>query len=232
MKIIVKLYPVFIALLAISLGVFAYVSEIPFLDIMELKTIDLRFKSRGSIEPDSNIVLAVIDEKSIAKEGKWIWPRSKIADLVNKLSEKGARVIAFDIGFFEPDEKRVVQIINSIQSEAKHIDIQNKSFEQYLENLKSESDNDKLLADAILDSKAKVVLGYFFHMNPEESKHFDKKTIRIHKKNISGSKYKFVRYSSDNAYNAPLIEVNVPQSNIEVVSKATKYSGYFNMIPD
>ncbi|MCJ7616956.1 MAG: CHASE2 domain-containing protein, partial [Desulfobacterales bacterium] len=111
MKIIVKLYPVFIAFLAISLGVFAYVSGIPFLDIMELKTIDLRFKSRGSIEPGSNIILAVIDEKSIAKEGKWIWPRSKMADLVNKLSEKGARVIVFDIGFFEPDEKRIVQVI-------------------------------------------------------------------------------------------------------------------------
>lgn len=88
MKKISKLYPVFIAFLAILSGVFAYVEEIPFLDIMELKTIDLRFKSRGSIEPGSNIVLAVIDEKSIAKEGKWIWPRSKMADLVNKLSEK------------------------------------------------------------------------------------------------------------------------------------------------
>ncbi|MBA3018792.1 MAG: adenylate/guanylate cyclase domain-containing protein [Proteobacteria bacterium] len=232
MKIIAKLYPVLIAFLAISLGVFAYVSGIPFLDIMELKTIDLRFKSRGIIEPGSNIVLAVIDEKSIAKEGKWIWPRSKIADLVNKLSEKGARVIAFDIGFFEPDEERIVQVINSIQSEAKHIDIQNKSFEQYLENLKLKSDNDKLLADAILDSKAKVVLGYFFHMSPAESGHFDEKDMRIHQKNISGSKYKFVRYSSGNAYNAPLIEANMPQSNIKTISEATKYSGYFNMISD
>jgi adenylate cyclase len=232
MKKIVKLYPVFIAFLAISLGVFAYVSGIPFLDIMELKTIDLRFKSRGSAEPGSNIVLAVIDEKSIAKEGKWIWPRSKIADLVNKLSEKGARVIAFDIGFFEPDEKRIVQVINSIQSEAKHIDIHNKRFEQYLENLKSKSDDDKLLADAILESKATVVLGYFFHMDPAESGHFDEKDLRTHQDNIRGSKYKFVRYSSGNAYNAPLIEANMPQSNIKVVSKATNYSGYFNMIPD
>ena len=178
MKKISKLYPVFIAFLAILSGVFAYVSEIPFLDIMELKTIDLRFKSRGSIDPGSNIVLAVIDEKSIAKEGKWIWPRSKMADLVNKLSEKGARVIAFDIGFFEPDEKRILQVINSIQSEAERINIHNKRFEQYLENLKSKSDNDKLLADAILDSKARVVLGYFFHMNPEESGHFDEKNIQ------------------------------------------------------
>ncbi len=232
MKIIVKLYPIFIALLAISLGVFAYISGIPFLDIMELKTVDLRFKSRGSLETGSNIVLAVIDEKSIAKEGKWIWPRSKIADLVNKLSEKGARVIAFDIGFLEPDAKRIVQVIKNIERQAKNLDIQNKTFDSYLSNLKSKSDNDKLLADAISDSKAKVVLGHFFHMNPEESRHFDKKTIRIHKKNIRGSKYKFVRYSSEDAYNAPLIEANMPQSNIKVISKATKYSGYFNMIPD
>ena len=37
----------------------------------------------------------------IEKEGKWIWPRSKIAALINKLSDAGAKVVAFDIGFLE-----------------------------------------------------------------------------------------------------------------------------------
>jgi adenylate cyclase len=56
--------------------------------------------------------------------------------------------------------------------------------------------------------------------------------MRIHQKNIRGSRYKFIRYSSGDAYNAPLIEANMPQSNIKAISKATKYSGYFNMMPD
>ena len=105
-KNILKRHPVVIAILIIIIGIFAYSIEISFLDLIELKTIDLRFKARQRTAPGTEVVLAVIDEKSIAREGKWIWPRSKFADLVTKLSEAGAKVIAFDIGFLEPDEKR------------------------------------------------------------------------------------------------------------------------------
>jgi CHASE2 domain-containing sensor protein len=48
--------------------------------------------------------MAVIDEKSLDAERRWPWPRSKIAALVDMLSQDGARVIGFDIAFAEPDE--------------------------------------------------------------------------------------------------------------------------------
>jgi CHASE2 domain-containing sensor protein len=50
----------------------------PILDLIELKTYDLRFLSRGYIQPSSAVVMALIDEKSLATEGRWPWPRSKI----------------------------------------------------------------------------------------------------------------------------------------------------------
>ena len=80
----IKLNPLFISVISIIIGIVAYLIGIPFLDLVELKTIDLRFQTRGSISPRPEIALAVIDEKSIAKEGKWIWPRAKIADLTEK----------------------------------------------------------------------------------------------------------------------------------------------------
>ena len=110
LKKITKSYFIFLSVPIILIGLFAYSSGVPFLDLMELKTIDARFKSRKKIEPRSDVVMAVIDEKSIAKEGKWMWPRSKMADLVTKLSNAGAKVIAFDIGFLEPDDKNIVKI--------------------------------------------------------------------------------------------------------------------------
>ena len=125
----IRLNPITITLLAIVLGSFAFISGIGFLDIMELKTIDLRFAARGKVSPGSEVVMAVIDEKSLDKEGKWVWPRSKLADLVTKLSKAGARVVALDIGFLEPDDKRVVQTINSIKQEVKKSRIQNTKFE-------------------------------------------------------------------------------------------------------
>ena len=74
MKKIFKLSPLSITALAIVIGIAAFLYGIPFMDIMELKTIDLRFEARGTTPPGSQVVLAVVDEKSLEKEGKWIWP--------------------------------------------------------------------------------------------------------------------------------------------------------------
>lgn len=232
MKKFALLYPLLISMFAIFIGILAYLQGISFLDLMELKTIDLRFEARGQISPGPDVVLAVIDEKSVSKEGKWVWPRSKIADLVTKLSKAGARVIAFDIGFLEPDDKKIVNTINEIQHTIHDHDIRKKEIDNYLKNLKQQANNDQLLADAIRNSAAKIVLGYFFHTDSTESGHISENQISIHKNNISGSRYKFIRYASGTAQNIPLIEAETPQSNIEIISTATDYCGFFNMLPD
>lgn len=227
-----RLIPLFIAAFGISMGILSYSVGIPFLDHMELKTIDLRFKSRGSIPESQKVVLAVIDEKSIAKEGKWIWPRSKIADFVINASEAGAKVIAFDIGFLEPDDKRIVRTIENIQRLIQKMGADNKTIKKHLENLKIQADNDRRLADAIKNSSAKVVLGYFFQMDPKILEHINEREIYIQEKNAASSAYKTVRYASNRAQSVDLIEAVVPQSNIEMVANATDYSGFFNMYPD
>src|SRR5258708_38637669 len=73
------------------------------LDLIELRTYDLRFRSRGPVAPAPEVVLAVVDEKSLDALGRWPWSRARIAELVDALSADGARVIAFDIGFLEPE---------------------------------------------------------------------------------------------------------------------------------
>ena len=220
---------IFLSVPIILMGLFAYSIGVPFLDLMELKTIDARFKSRKKIEPSSDVVLAVIDEKSIAKEGKWMWPRSKMADLVTRLSSAGAKVIAFDIGFLEPDDKRIVEVINNIQST---LDNLNSKEIQFLHHLKSKTDNDKVLADSIKNSSAKIVLGYFFQNDIKALEHTDRKDIQIHKKNIVNSRYQFERYSSKEAKNVELVEPVYPQSNIKEISDEASLSGYFNFFPD
>nr|CBX31017.1 hypothetical protein N47_E45290 [uncultured Desulfobacterium sp.] len=210
----------------------SYLYGIHFLDLMELKTIDLRFESRGAVATSSNVVLAVVDEKSINNEGIWIWPRSKMADLVNKLSNAGAKVIAFDIGFLEADEKITVRTIENIQNKIKTFNYLNSSLSAYLEDLKFQTDSDKLLASAIHNSKAKVVLGYFFQTDKLSSGHIDENEIGKHLSNIRTSEYKSIFYLSKSSQKAPLIETAFPQSNIEDISGAADYSGYFNMFPD
>ena len=229
LKKITKSHFIFLSVPIILMGLFAYSIGVPFLDLIELKTIDARFKSREKIEPRSDVVLAVIDEKSIAREGKWMWPRSKMADLVTKLSNAGAKVIAFDIGFLEPDDKRIVKIINNIQGSLHNL---NPEDNKLLDRLLTQADNDKLLADSIKNSSAKIVLGYFFQLGKKTSSHIEEKDIKIHRKNIINSRYQFERYTSKEAKNVTLVEPVYPQSNIKEISDAADLAGYFNMHPD
>jgi adenylate cyclase len=229
----IELNPFIITLIIIGLGVSAFWLQIPFLQLMELKTIDLRFKTRGKITPSPHIVLAAVDEKSITKEGKWVWPRSKMAELVNRLSDAGAKVIGFDIGFLEPDGKQTVSAIENIKKETHAYGIQSDPFIHYLDKIKSESDNDQLLADAIKKSKAEVVTGFFFHMDPETTAHINQEELKQHIQNIKGARYNHIHYISGETEETELIDSAVaPQSNIPSISNSTDFSGFFNMFPD
>ncbi|MCA9384524.1 MAG: adenylate/guanylate cyclase domain-containing protein [Candidatus Magasanikbacteria bacterium] len=52
-------------------------------------------------EPDSRLLVVAIDDASLSRIGRWPWDRSVHAELVRRLSNAGARVIALDINFPE-----------------------------------------------------------------------------------------------------------------------------------
>jgi adenylate cyclase len=232
MKKLIQLNPFLLTVIIIIMGIAAYFSDISFLEDMELKTIDMRFRSRGPVPPSPEVVLAVIDEKSLSKEGKWIWPRTKFVSLINKLSDAGTRVVAFDIGFLEADDRKVMRAIDTIRSRAMEMPSPDKDFTRFLENMENEADLDQQLANAIKQSSAKIVLGHFFHMTDAGLKHVSEKEIETHLENTRNGTHKLVRYASAEAQRVPLFEAVMPQSNIPIISRATDYAGYFNMFPD
>ena len=83
------------------LGIYAFGG----FDTLELKAVDFRFQWRGDRPFSDQIAIVAIDEKSIEKKGRFPWPRSFHADLVKRLSEAGAKVVAFDVLFTEPDNR-------------------------------------------------------------------------------------------------------------------------------
>lgn len=54
------------------------------------------------VQADNNIVLVAIDEGSLARIGRWPWPRSVHVALLARLTGAGARVIGLDILMAEP----------------------------------------------------------------------------------------------------------------------------------
>jgi adenylate cyclase len=73
------------------------------LDGVEFKSLDFRFQVRGPIPRHLPIVIVSIDQDSFDElDLPWPWPRTMHAGLIRKLSQAGARLIAFDILFTEP----------------------------------------------------------------------------------------------------------------------------------
>src|SRR5688572_25104913 len=86
----------------------------PLLDVLELKTYDMRLLKLPKNPPHEDVSIAAVDEKSLARLGRWPWSRETIARITERLDRLGAHVIAFDVFFSEaegsPDE-RLRQVI-------------------------------------------------------------------------------------------------------------------------
>jgi adenylate cyclase len=81
-------------------------AEIPLLTRLESALIDLRFKQRADLMPprtSGRIVVAAVDEKAIARFGRFPWDRRVIAGLVDKLDAEGVAAIGFDMTFSDED---------------------------------------------------------------------------------------------------------------------------------
>lgn len=52
---------------------------------------------------DAPVRIIDIDEQSLARLGQWPWPRTRLAELVDKLQAAGAAAVGFDVMFAEPD---------------------------------------------------------------------------------------------------------------------------------
>ena len=62
---------------------------------------------------DAGVRVVDIDDESLSRVGQWPWPRTQVARLIRRLKERGAKVVAFDAMFPEPDRtspKRVVDL--------------------------------------------------------------------------------------------------------------------------
>lgn len=82
------------------------------LEVVELKLLDVRFlNSYNAHRKDSTVVIVAIDQSSLSyfqKQGQsWPWPREFYAVLTRYLTQAGAKVIAFDIEFSQPDFDRL-----------------------------------------------------------------------------------------------------------------------------
>jgi adenylate cyclase len=110
-------------------------------------TFDLYQFAHPRIVSDYPVTIVDIDERALKALGQWPWPRTIVADLVDRLAAGGAAAIGFDTIFAEPDRlspRHIAESVKTLDPGAK------LTFEAL-------PDSDQQLADAI--SRTRVVLG-------------------------------------------------------------------------
>ncbi len=91
-------------------------TELNLLTNAEVRLTDLRFRLRGPRAPSGEVAVVAIDNQSVAELGRWPWPRSVHARLVDRLREWGASAVVFDVLFTEPQSARQAERLRRIQS--------------------------------------------------------------------------------------------------------------------
>jgi len=90
-----------VAAISVGLGVLAFATDL--FRTLDLNTVDTRFSIRGTQERPDDIVVVGIDDRTFnALDEQWPFPRHLHGELIDRLSEAGARVIAYDVQFSEP----------------------------------------------------------------------------------------------------------------------------------
>lgn len=228
-KSIFSISPFKISILVVFVFVSLYIANVHLFRFIELKAFDIRMMSRGVITPGGEVAIVAIDEKSLKEIGRWPWPRTVLAELVTTLKGYGAKAIAFDAVFSEPDVASL-QAIRGISRELEATGLNSGKVRQIIEENEAQADTDTAFARAIKESEY-VTLGFFFHMTSEEVKYLGQKDMEAAEQGVAGAKYGIVQLKGAPDETA-MIRAYSAEANIPVISANAENSGYFNIFPD
>lgn len=92
------------------------------LHAMRLKVFDFYQQVQPREQKGYPVVIVDIDDKSLAEEGQWPWPRTRVSNMILEITRLGGVAVAFDILFSEPDGTSPAEFarrVGSIDAETK-----------------------------------------------------------------------------------------------------------------
>jgi adenylate cyclase len=107
-----------VGLLVTALAVLAEVSNVglPLDDALDRMLYDMRVRAQPA-KPNSRVLIVDIDDRSLAEQGSWPWPRDRMSRLTEIVaSEGGARAVGLNFVFAEPQprvDERFARVLQS-----------------------------------------------------------------------------------------------------------------------
>jgi eukaryotic-like serine/threonine-protein kinase len=165
--------------------------NLDFIHTLEMKSFDFRAKLSASSETSPDIELVTITNNDINEIGRWPWTRSIIARCIDNLHEAGAKVIALNIFFSEPEENAGLMVIKRLKEDFDNLGLAQKenngiAFNQKMIDAEMALDSDTKLEQSIKNA-GNVVIPFFFDSSSQGSdKTAPAFVSRDSLKNISG----------------------------------------------
>jgi adenylate cyclase len=107
-------------------------------------------------DPQLPVKIIDVDNASLERLGQWPWPRTYIAELIERLVAAGAVTVAFDVVFAEPDRSSPDQALDMWPQTLEVIALR--------ESVAALPRHDEILANTI--AQTPVVTGYIFTNDP------------------------------------------------------------------
>jgi adenylate cyclase len=176
-----------ITISALALYYFVFLQEkrtpiLEFVERLELDSLDTRFRYRPRLatKPDSRIVIVDIDQHSQEVLGRWPFPRTNFARMLDALHDDGARVAGFDITFSKPELDRNSAALRGLWAKIEERQKNGVAIDPWvaaeIQKLAVASDADKQFAEAI-QRFGPVVLGNFFLYTDADIRGMDSATL-------------------------------------------------------
>jgi len=202
------------------------------LESIEMKLYDLRARLRTTDQVGNEIAIVAIDEESVDRLGRWPWPRVRMAEAIDVISEAGAKVIGLTILFPDPERSQGLDEIRALKKSIEETAQQNVKFAplyapilQALGDAEKKLDNDSKLSDSLALS-ANVVLPVYFEIGRVEGRPEGELPPEILRNFITQ-----VDNPSDKAA-AQVLETGAMKAPIEKLCKETKALGHLNLAPE
>ena len=199
---LIHLVPALMLLAALALRI-----ENPtFLQNFQFKVFDLYQQLAPRPYQPVPVRIINVDDESLARLGQWPWPRTHLANMLARLFDAGAAVVAFDAVFAEPDRTSPSQVL-PVWKETPELAPLKAA-------IRALPDHDEIFAEMI--GRSRVVLG--FALTTEKGGRIPATKAGIA---IAGDDPKpFIAGFSGAATNLPIFE------------KAAAGSGSFNLAPE
>lgn len=201
------------AMLWIQFGSYSYLADLP--QRLKLLDFDVRLNQFGVYGPTNNsakVAIVDIDERSLREHGRFPWSRAKMAEMVERLTNAGAAVIAFDVMFSEPELNPVAEVSGVLRKRGGESRVLADELGQFTELF----DYDRYFAET-LAGKA-VVLGYAFYPGSGQRAGALPAPLAMTNQQV-------VAHSS-------LIAMPGYNANLPALAGAASGSGFFSLEPD